>query len=333
MILRDAIPLSPRLLAHLVARGVPLSRVCARAGIAEDELSRSLPSLTTEAFFAFFRAVDHEIASPEFGLRLGAEAHEEGFSVATVAALHAPNLAEALATMARYKRIMCPEVVDLDVRDGEASVRFHWVLATTEVPRLLVDCAFASFAALARSGTGGKVAPLRVEVVRRGRDARMLRAHFGCPVVAGAPVDRIVFPESALAVPFVTANAEAFARVVPGLEAQLVRRTRARTLRDDVRLAIARNMSGGARPSVDGVAHRLHVSPRTLQRRLGEERTSYQEQLDDVRRLSARRLLAHTELDTNDIAFLLGFEEPNSFTRAFRAWEHTTPARFRQRTA
>jgi AraC-like DNA-binding protein len=75
------------------------------------------------------------------------------------------------------------------------------------------------------------------------------------------------------------------------------------------------------------------VSSRTLQRRLGEERTSYQEQLDHVRRISACRLLANTELDPIDIAFLRGFEEPNSFARAFRAWERTAPIRWRERGA
>jgi AraC-like DNA-binding protein len=48
-----------------------------------------------------------------------------------------------------------------------------------------------------------------------------------------------------------------------------------------------------------------------------------------VRGLSARRLLAHTELPPIDIAFLLGFAEPNSFARAFRLWERTTPLRWR----
>ncbi|MGZ6089356.1 MAG: helix-turn-helix domain-containing protein, partial [Polyangiales bacterium] len=58
---------------------------------------------------------------------------------------------------------------------------------------------------------------------------------------------------------------------------------------------------------------------------------TYQEQLDHVRRTSARRLLANTELHPVDIAFLLGFEEPNSFTRAFRSWERTSPMRWRER--
>ncbi len=287
-------------------------------------------SITTEAFFAFWSAVHEESRRPDIGLLLGAESAENGCSVASAAALHAPTLAAALETIGRYKRLACPEQVELEIDLGEANIRFHWTLAASEAPRVLVDSAFASFRAVAWRGTGGEAAPVRIELARRRSDAALLREHFGCTIVFGAPVDRIVFEEGALSLPFVTADAEAFSRIVPGLEAELVSRSRARPLRDEVRVAIARNISSGARPSVDHVARRLRLSARTLQRRLGEERTTYQEQLDQVRRASARRLLANTELDMIEIAFLLGFEEPNSFARAFRAWERKSPARWRE---
>jgi AraC-like DNA-binding protein len=144
--------------------------------------------------------------------------------------------------------------------------------------------------------------------------------------VFGATHDRVVFAERALAFPLVTANRAAFERLVPGLEARLAGR---RSLVGDVRIAIARTISAGARPSVDTVAQRLETTSRTLQRRLGTARTTFQDQLDDVRHVAARRLLEHTELEPIDIAFLLGFAEPNSFARAFRSWERTTPLRWR----
>lgn len=70
-----------------------------------------------------------------------------------------------------------------------------------------------------------------------------------------------------------------------------------------------------------------------MQRRLGELGTSYQDLLDDVRRQSARRLLANTNLAAGEVAFLLAFEEVNSFARAFQAWEGITPARWRARAS
>ncbi len=125
-----------------------------------------------------------------------------------------------------------------------------------------------------------------------------------------------------------TRNAELLEVIVPGLEAALGDGG-ARSLADDVRAALSQRICG-ERPAVDKVAKALGMSPRTLQRRLEELGTSYQLLLDDVRRRSARRLLAHTDLDSGEVAFLLGFEELNSFTRAFRGWEGTTPARWRE---
>ena len=155
----------------------------------------------------------------------------------------------------------------------------------------------------------------------------MLRRHFGCEVRFDASVDQLVFDAKALDEPFVTHNAELLEALVPGLEAAL-NAGGGRSLADDVRSTLTQRISG-ERPAVEKVAKALGMSPRTLQRRLEELGTSYQELLDDVRRRSARRLLANTDLDASEVAFLLGFEEINSFARAFHAWEGTTPTRWR----
>jgi AraC-like DNA-binding protein len=95
-----------------------------------------------------------------------------------------------------------------------------------------------------------------------------------------------------------------------------------------VRNALRRIMVGG-RPSVEKLAATLRMSARTLQRRLHEERTSYQHLLDDERERTARRLLSDTDLEAGEIAFALGFEELNSFSRAFQTWAGSTPTRWR----
>jgi AraC-like DNA-binding protein len=135
-----------------------------------------------------------------------------------------------------------------------------------------------------------------------------------------------VFSQATLALPLTTANRVAYERLVPGLEAKLAAK---RSLVGDVRIAIARTISGGAQPSITTIADRLQTSARTLQRQLGRANTTFGAQLEDVRHVAARRLLEHTELPPIDIAFLLGFEEANSFARAFRNWERTTPLRWR----
>ena len=157
----------------------------------------------------------------------------------------------------------------------------------------------------------------------------MLARHFGCEIRFDSPMDLLVLEESALAEPFVTHNEDLLAVMLPGLEAALSESMTSRSLADDVRTALRRTF--GERPSVEKIAREVRMSPRTLQRRLEELGTSYQRLLDDVRRDTARRLLVDTDLDAGEVAFFLGFEELNSFTRAFHAWEGVTPSRWRER--
>ena len=321
--------LTSPLLEYLAGRGIDIDEVWRRAALPPREEGALRSRLPTAQFFGFWEAVEALATTRDLGLCIGAGTGDGcGFSVASTAARHAADFGAAMRTLARYKRLTCPEILEIETARGEVAIRCNWFLAEEAVPRLLVDSAFSTFLALARNGDRNAV-PLRVELARVKRDATLYRQHFGCEIRFGAPFDRIVFDEKLLAIPFRTHDGDALARLVPGLEAALAEHAKEGSFRADVRLAIARQMTSGDRPSIDKVARRLGASSRTLQRRLGEEHTSYQQELDEVRQQTARRLLSVTELDPVDVAFLLGFEEPNSFTRAFRTWEGVTPREWR----
>jgi AraC-like DNA-binding protein len=324
MAVPDTFSLSPRVVAEF---GPLIDRLCARAGVTASN------AWVTSDFFKIWAAADDEFGDRLAGLRFGAEAIDKGYGVAAIVALHAPDFRRALVALGRYKRLTCPELVDVEITSDEAIVRYRWLQATGDVPRLLVDTTMASLRELARRGTAGQVAPVRLELARRPMDLAQLRDHFECPVVFGAAHDAMVFDRAALDVPFVTADGGAFALVLQGLEARIAEGEGAPALVGEARVAIARQLSEGLRPNVAAVARRLGLSSRTLQRRLDECMTSFQQQLAAVRRTTAGRLLANTELDPVAIAMLLGFDEPNSFVRAFRAWERTTPLRWRERQA
>ncbi|NKF23803.1 AraC family transcriptional regulator [Solimonas marina] len=311
--------------AAFAALDVSLEQLCARAGVPLSS------RWDTDDFFRLWTAAEAEFDGRDAGLRFGAGGVALGYGVAATVALHAADFRGALAALSRYKRLSCPERVDVEANGDEVRVCYRWLAATGLVPRLLVDTCMASLTELARVGTAGAVAPIRVELARAPMDEALLRRHFGCPVVFSATHDAMVFKRAALEVPFVTADGGAFARVLQRFEQQLAAGVGFSGLLGELRLTIARQLSEGRSPSVDAVARRMHLSRRTLQRRLDESGTHFQQQLAEVRRLTASRLLANTELDTVAIALLLGFVEPNSFTRAFRTWERTTPLRWRER--
>jgi len=85
--------------------------------------------------------------------------------------------------------------------------------------------------------------------------------------------------------------------------------------------------SGGA--SLESLAPRLGMSPRTLQRRLSEEETTFSEELDRARQSLAGRYLSNKSLSVGEVAWLLGYSEPSAFVRAFERWTGTTPGHYR----
>lgn len=81
--------------------------------------------------------------------------------------------------------------------------------------------------------------------------------------------------------------------------------------------------------TIDDVAKKLGYSKRSLRRKLQEEDTNFQKQLNHTRELLARTYLANIDMTTEDIAFLLGYQESGSFLRAFTVWTGQTVIEYR----
>jgi AraC-like DNA-binding protein len=324
----DAIVLRDVVLERLSALGVDVAAALDRAGLPSSRFTSGGVVLSTADYFAFWRAVE-AFASPDVGLRLGSEAIPGRLDIGTIAALDSASAGEALAKIVRFKRLCMPERVQLEIEDAEASIAFHWLHAVDDSPKVLVDSTFAYVLALIVRGTRGSVRPARVELARRRTNCAALEQFFGCPIAFDATHDRLVFSVGTLALPFVSRSAALEPLFSSSsVESALAHALGAVRFTEDVRNALRRIMVGG-RPSVEKLAAALQTSARTLQRRLREERTSYQKLLDDERERTARRLLSDTDLEAGEIAFALGFEELNSFSRAFQIWAGATPTRWR----
>ena len=85
-------------------------------------------------------------------------------------------------------------------------------------------------------------------------------------------------------------------------------------------------------PNVERLAKRLNMSGRTLQRRLADLKTSFQEVLDLARFDLARAYLKDVRLDVSQVAYLLGYSELRAFDRAFRRWASKSPTQWRDET-
>ncbi|MEZ2296309.1 AraC family transcriptional regulator ligand-binding domain-containing protein [Variovorax sp. RCC_210] len=329
MQLKDQIILPAFVPALAAAHGLDMHRLLHAAGLPQSLFHAGKASVTTRQYFGLWRAIEGMGLPADFGMQLGARHMPGRYDVATVAALHSANFAEAIAKISRYKRIVCPAVWTLATRGEETSLESQWLLSEEPVPAYLSEGGFASIVRLFSLGTGGaRLAPHRLEFTRAHGNVEMLAQHFGCEVRFGAPRDLLVFSRSKLDEPFLSHNPELLELMIPGLETALREHMAQPSLIERVQASIAAHMQG-QRPAMAAIASELCMSSRTLQRRLAMDGTSYQQLLDGIRRSSACKMLEATTLELGEIAFLLGFEELNSFQRAFQAWEGVTPVRWR----
>jgi AraC-like DNA-binding protein len=322
--------ISTTFIRRLDELGLPSELVLRQAGLPLDLFAQERVLLTTAELFALHRGLARLSGDPALGLKLGTEDRVERYDPVAIAALYAHSFHDALARLARYKKLSCPEQILIDEHGDECRVRFDWTLAEEPEPELLIDLCFAWIVGIARRGSAGAIRPRRIRFRRLEVDRALYEAHFGCGLEFGATENELVFDRADLERPFVTHNAELLAIVAPQLEAELAQQLRQRSFRERVK-ATLKKMLAGQRPELRAVARELGVSTRTLQRRLTDEQASFQQLIAEARRELARHYLEHSTLELNQTAYLLGYEDANSFFRAFQQWEGTSPGEWRAR--
>lgn len=318
-----------RLALKLAEFGVSIPAVLRRAGLPQDLFEQTRVLVSTEELFALWSAIGAVSSDPLIGLKLGMETRTERFHPMGIAALSTENFVAAVKHMARFKRLTAPEEILHDLDGAEFRVAFRWLLSVDAEPQVLTDYCHAWMVTIAQHGTGNqRLRPMRVEYLKPRENLRAIERHFGCEVICGAARNAVVFQAADAMAPFVTRNAELLELLAPQLEEQLKQFKAEDTFVELVRRAI-RDRLTGHRPSIDTIAQALHMSSRTVQRRLQDAGYSFQRVLDEARHHMARYYLLNSGLELNETAYLLGFEDPNSFGRAFRVWEGVPPSNWR----
>jgi AraC-like DNA-binding protein len=302
-----------RLALKLEELGVSVSAVLRSAGMPRDLFEQTRVMVSTGELFALWRAIDEVSRDPAIGLKLGTESRTERFHPSGIAALSTAHMRAAIDHMARYKQLTCPEEILQESAGDEWRIRFRWLLAVEAAPPVLIEYCFAWVLTIARHGTGVSLSPLRIELTQPRAGVALLKQHFGCPVVCGTALDAIVFRLSDAERPFITRNAELLAMLAPQFEEELQQCTSQNSFTELVRGAIQEALTGH-RPTIEQISHRLHMSPRTLQRRLQDAGSTFQRVLDEARHRMALRYLSNSGLELNEAAYLLGYEDASSFS-------------------
>jgi AraC-like DNA-binding protein len=294
------------------------------AGLPPDLLNRKAPTVTASEYFKLWEGISSLMREdPTFPLRLGQSISVEAFSPAIFACFCSPNMNIALSRLQQYKPIVAPLKLELEQNDEQTLVKLAGLPENGLVPSSLIAMELVFMVHLARLATRTPMTPKAVYVNTRLPGIDAYEAFFGVRVTH-EDFNGVAFKAADAERPFLTANDAMWSVFEPELRKRLKDLDAEAGFRDRVRASLVEILASG-QYSMPDVAYRLAVSTRTLQRRLREEGTSFQQELDDLREELARHYLSNSDYSSAQIAFLLGYQDPNSFFRAFRTWTGQTP--------
>ncbi|WP_296246109.1 AraC family transcriptional regulator [Pseudomonas sp. UBA4194] len=271
--------------------------------------------------------------NPAIGLNMARLVRPASFHVVGYLLMSSRTLAEGFERLVRYQRIIA-ESADLSFRLLPEGYALILTVHGDHLPptRQSAEASLACALALCTWLTGRTVQPIKVMLAGpEPVDPGPYTQTFGAPITFTAPYDALVFHKDDMEIPLPTAN-EAMAALHDRFAGEYMARFSDNQVSHRARLMICRLLPLGE-PRREAVAQALHMSQRTLQRRLQDEDTSFQTLLDDTRRQLAEQYMARPQMTLLEAAYLLGFSDPSNFFRAFRRWFGTTPNEYRLRHA
>ncbi|MBP3774988.1 MAG: helix-turn-helix domain-containing protein [Bacteroidaceae bacterium] len=286
--------------------GIDLGQLLRQCGLPEGLFGRRDILLTRTEYFRLVEALGSmERDMPQLAERIALDGRIETLSPPVFAAYCSDNGMTFLRRLAHYKQLVGP----VKIRIGQDSDGVR-VTVTSDNDREPLPAFFAKLELMFIVGVLRRATQVHVRPVR------------------STPAS-VMLSRGDLVLPFVSRNDAMWQYFEPELRRRLSEMEDEDTVVARVRSALVEMLPAG-RATADGVAARLRMGKRTLQRKLAEENTTFQQQLRLTRLLLTKNYLRNGNRSNDDIAFLLGYEDTSSFLRAFSAWTGQHIAEYRK---
>jgi len=286
-------------------------------------------SANTVQFFAIWRAFSELVNEPSTSvIKLIKNKKTSQLSPIVLSSYHAPNYREALNRLSRYKQLCTPERILISEEGENCTIEFEWLYSDLPEPSMLSSYLMAFLVEIGRRGTGKHLVARHVEFLDPINDLKGLEDYFGCPIQIGAKRNRLTLLRSDLDTTFISYNAELLDILTPALDRSLDEQKSKNSISEIVKEIIKQHLTGG-RPKIQDISKELCISERTLQRKLSDSGTNFNKLLNEARHEKAKEYLKNETLEIKEVAFMLGYDDQNSFFRAFKLWERTTPSNWR----
>jgi AraC-like DNA-binding protein len=316
---------------HYGQEPAPLLRA---AGIPVERAQISGSRIQRDAVMRLWELAAEATGDQSIGLVIGSQMRPTSFYALSMAFLTCETLRDSLELICRYYRVIVTVPLQLDLEVNTDTVVLRTRYKDPDYPFLSIpfDSFIASIVALCRMAATHDFHPLkvRIKIPDNGRSADYERI-FNAPIEFNAGVNELVFDRTEVDAPLPGRSVDildANDRVLENYLAVL----NPDEVATDVRKILLSLLPSG-KFSRELVASHLHMSTSTLQRRLRDENTNFQELMDNTRRSLAIDYVKERQQSLGDVTFLLGFANQSNFSRAFRRWTGLSPKAYRDALA
>lgn len=332
-----SLPSSGGLLSRLAyaeaeRQGIEAGVLLKRAGITPRQIADRDAEIAAAAQIEFVELVAEAIGDPDLGCRLALRVDPREIGLLYYVAASAETLGDVLRRVERYSTLVNEGIVFRVAKGRSVRVRLEHVGVARHTDVQQLECFIAILIRVCRQLVGPHLGPVRVRMMHRraGERYELARLVDG-NIESGAEIDEVEFAAEAWNLRLTTADPHLHRMAVRCCEEALARRrAKGSPLKVRVENALAALLPH-EQAHADRVAAELGMSSRTLARRLADEGLSFTRILRELRAALAQRYLADRSLRISQIAWLLGYSEVGTFTRAFQRWTGKTPSAARAR--
>nr|WP_243884541.1 AraC family transcriptional regulator [Lactiplantibacillus plantarum] len=310
----------------MASLGVDLNSLLEAAGINKVVWQEQL-MLSDVEYWQLMNEFDNQLTD-EMILSLGNITNINTFMPSFFAALAAKNGEQAIARMANYKSLAGPVHLEIVTKPDIVNIHILGNSLGVELPRFTIMTEQLLLISLLRVGTGKLIKPISVGSKYPYGD--QIDAVMGIRPQQLAD-NCIQFQVTDLQRAFISANNSMWAFLQPGLDQQKLAIEHNQSLLATVQALLLKKIPSGSF-SIDEIATSLNLSKRTLQRHLSTLSTTFNDEVQIARRTLVVPLMKDQSLNLIEIRYLLGYSDPESFSRAFKKWFHQSPSVYRQQS-
>lgn len=312
-------------------QGIPTASLLEGTGIDATAIRSSTTRISRRQLTLTYRNAVRLSDDPALGLTGGERLHVTAYGMYGYALISSANLREALELSIRYHQLATPTVrMTLTIDDDDAVAIFGMedALGIDELIRFNLELQFSLVLSLFRDMVGDDFAfqQIRATFPDPGHANRYADL-FGCPVLFDQARNELRFDEWWLGRELVRSNPITAEHTREVCRQILSEMNAHEGFASEVRALITADVR--AYSDVESIARSLHMTSRTLRRKLSNQGTSFQQLLREVRTQIAIAYLRDTSMSIDDIAERLGFSDAANFRHAFKRWTEHSPGHYR----